>query len=106
METFHIYTTWTQFRVSSSHSLGKQLEWKHFNSTTTIDGGVELPTRWENNLNGNSKETNARTTALADTSHSLGKQLEWKQDERLNCEADPFGLPTRWENNLNGNSLN
>ena len=67
-------------KVSSPHSLGKSIEWKL--RGVRLVGQIQrlVPTRWGNQLNGNSQSQTATRCALR--------------------------VPTRWGNQLNGNSIN
>ena len=87
------------------HSLGQSVEWKPSKSEVAhepVHLSCQGPTRWGNQLNGNT----AVLSLAGEFSkpHSLGQSVEWKPI-LLEVYVLPIQSPTRWGNQLNGNSI-
>ncbi|KPQ33171.1 MAG: hypothetical protein HLUCCA11_19395 [Phormidesmis priestleyi Ana] len=117
--------------AESSHALGIPIEWKQLSRNSTEKAIVEVPTRWESQLNGNVMQSTHPCSEKLLGSHALGIPIEWKQPQRsymaktglLRSHAlgipiewkqvshfliflVKFCVPTRWESQLNGNANN
>ncbi len=80
------------------HSLGKSVEWKREIAKSQAFAGIDVPTRWGNQLNGNNSAS-AWIRSRSCSPHSLGKSVEWKRNsERRNSGTALDFCPTRWEN--------
>ena len=87
------------------HSLGQSVEWKPSKSEVAhepVHLSCQGPTRWGNQLNGNT----AVLSLAGEFSkpHSLGQSVEWKPI-LLEVYVLPIQSPTRWGNQLNGNMV-
>jgi hypothetical protein len=62
------------------HSLGKPIEWKHILRYEDAQlPPPSVPTRWGNQLNGNSSDSADSIASRMKCPHSLGKPIEWKR---------------------------